>query len=105
MKISIENLASLGEATNRCFPGVLSESSEITILNHGQGEGQFKLMNVEWGMYFDDSNKYYFILEGGSCSVQEFFQMVSTLSAVLEKQCGEKPNMSVSGVISESVDK
>ena len=104
LKICIENLGRLGETTDSSFPAVLSASPAITILNHGQGEGQFKLLGVEWGMYFDDSNKYYFVLEGGSCAVQDVFQMLSTLSTVLEEQHGEKPNLRVLGVVSNSVE-
>ena len=105
LKISIDNLPNLGVTSELCFPNIFSDAPSITILNHGQSEGQFEILGVEWGMYFDSNNKYYFVLEKGSCSITDFNCIVETFTSNLEERCGVRPIMKVKGTLSDGGEK
>src|SRR5690606_28280359 len=54
-------------------------------LNIGQGEGQFKIDETVWGVYFDEAGRYYIQFEEGKADLVQFQKILSDIVSEVRK--------------------
>ena len=91
--ISIASIADLDE--------LIPEGWQGEALNYGQGEGQIRVGECEWGFYFDDSGRQYFVLVEGSVELHDAYAMASGILARIQAKWGMGISGRVEGFMSK----
>ena len=79
MRAILENTQELEISSMDDISRLIPSSMSGKALNYGQGEGQFKIENSIWGIYYHSSNKYSLQFEEGLLSWEELQNIVSIL--------------------------
>lgn len=58
------------------------------VVNYGQGEGQFTVLDTTWGVYANDQGLYYLQFEEGQCEWLKFQKIVLALITQIESEFG-----------------
>ena len=68
-------------------------------LNYGQGEGQFRVNDVIWGIYLNSQSDYYLQFEEGVCEWSILQKMIIGILQRIANQLGDEPILHVVGIL------
>lgn len=77
----------------REFSCLLTNDMEWQQINYGQGEGQFSLLNCEWGIYYDEGENLILELHEGEINCSDALNLASSIKGKIEKDYGVKLDM------------